>query len=73
MEAAVPQHKSKPPSASLGRSTVPKQPTRIAAKEQTIEERLLAKAKVADTIDVMKQRSLGQMTIEEQCRILFGE
>jgi hypothetical protein len=69
----MPQHKSKSPSASPGRSTVTKQRSRITAKEQTIEERLLAKAKVADTIDVTKQRSLGQMTIEEQCRILFGE
>jgi hypothetical protein len=45
---------------------------RDAAEPDTIEDRLMAKAKLADMIDVLNQRSLGQMTREEQCRALFG-
>ena len=41
-------------------------------REETVEERLIAKAKIADTMDWKGQRSLGQMSREERHKLLFG-
>jgi hypothetical protein len=46
--------------------------TRPPAQEETIEDRLAAKADLADKTDFTGQRSLGQMTRAERRTILFG-
>jgi hypothetical protein len=46
--------------------------TRPSTQERTIEDRLAAKAKIADTMDFTGQPSLGQMTRAERRKLLFG-
>ena len=47
-------------------------PTPPPAQEETIEDRLTAKADLADMMDFTGQRSLGQMTRAERRKLLFG-
>ena len=42
------------------------------AEEETIEDRLTAKADLADQMDFTGQPSLGQMTRAERRKLLFG-
>ncbi len=48
-------------------------PMRRIARQTTIEDRLEAKASVADQRDYSGQCSLGQMSREERRKFLFGE
>jgi hypothetical protein len=40
------------------------------AREETVEDRLIGKAKIADRTDYTSQHSLGQMSFEEFCATL---
>jgi hypothetical protein len=80
------RHISKRPSGLDTRATTPSQGliviprvarpkrggTPLPAQEETIEDRLADKAKLADKTDFTGQRSLGQMTRAERRKLLFG-
>lgn len=65
---------NKPPRAKpLDVTATAKRKRAPRVREETVEDRLIAKAKIADRTDWTGQRSLGQMSFEEFCAFLSRE
>ena len=69
------QHKSGKPSAprKLAQSSTLGKPALKNARLPTVEDRLVAKAGLADHAGASGQQSLGAMSREERRKLLFGE